>query len=158
MIYKVPYDDIEALDPSLPLWQYMPVKYFKTLLEKSQLFFKRCDLYDDRNEGLISPAYADKIHCELQSPEIASAVIFMHDKDRSWHFASCWHENEIEASHMWTQYAKEDGVAIHTTAGMLKAALTDSKVIVMGKVNYVDLKNHVPDDTCVWKKILTKQK
>ena len=55
-------------------------------------------------------------------------------------YVNCWHRNRTESAGMWDLYLESDeGVAIRSTIGALKAALTGSShPIYLGTVNYLD--------------------
>jgi hypothetical protein len=55
-------------------------------------------------------------------------------------FLCCWHSAEYESEAMWRLYAKDttEGIAIRTTAGLLRASLEQRNEIMLCSVEYSD--------------------
>jgi hypothetical protein len=127
----------EEPNENTKIWRYMDFTKFISLLDTSNLFFTRADLFEDPFEGslpkknveLRSSRYAD-IDERSKISELWTRCIAV----------NCWHENEHESAAMWKLYLKSgEGIAIQSTYGKLKHSVLEQKDIVrIGKVQYID--------------------
>lgn len=127
----------EEPNENTKIWRYLDFTKFISLLDTSNLFFTRADLFEDPFEGslpkknveLRSSRYAD-IDERSKISELWTRCIAV----------NCWHENEHESAAMWKLYLKSgEGVAIQSTYAKLKQSVIDQKEFVrIGKVQYID--------------------
>ena len=113
---------------------------FVDLLECGTLWFRRVDLLDDPREGLL----ADHEFARLsERPDgMARSVEAL----RSLSHVNCWHESDVESMAMWDLYGANGwGVAIKTTVKSLKDAIANAEPIHIGRVEYLDWKQHDGD-------------
>ena len=59
-------------------------------------------------------------------------------------YVNCWHINDYESAAMWKLYLKSDeGIAIQTTIGALKASLeNETRKIRIGRITYINYESH----------------
>jgi hypothetical protein len=124
------------------LWRYMPLSRFESIVERSAIYMRRADLFDDPLEGMTTHGTANAIFRELPT-DIAGVLVSFKNLFRAKMFVSCWFENEFEDSTMWAAYGDRNyGVAITTTVGNLKRAIRGPEICFLGKVKYVDFRTH----------------
>src|ERR1700733_1393310 len=124
------------------LWRYMDIGRFIALLDSKALYFARLHELGDPWEAALPSGLTQR-----------AAKIFGASNNVSEYYrmisaqavVSCWHENEHESVAMWRLYTSgSEGVAIKTTIGQLKKALSDSSwTVTIGWVRYID---HGTDD------------
>lgn len=125
----------------------MDISKLLSLLETRQLVFARADAFEDLYEG----HWPEPSIAELEKygdNSIAKAVAVQPLRERERMFISCWHENPAESAAMWRIFLKSnDGVAIKTSAGLLKKQLNKTNLhIEFGRVRYIDYsKEPIPD-------------
>ena len=56
-------------------------------------------------------------------------------------FVSCWHEAAHESAALWSQYAAGAGLAMKSSIGRVKRAISGGPNYHIGRVNYLDFKN-----------------
>jgi hypothetical protein len=94
------------------IWRYMDFQYFKSLIERSQLFFASPASYPDPYERYY-PHSGDSEFEKAISKFVLSNV-----------YLSCWHQNDAESMGMWNLYTKPStGVAIRSSFQSLKESL-----------------------------------
>ncbi len=149
-----PHRDVPTPDNDTPIWRYMNFVKFISLLEGGTLHFSRSDLLGDPFEGSLLQntslrivnvdhtgetgrhlARLSEVNSEMRSQMAAS-----HQELRSSMYISCWYARRQDSAAMWSIYANgSDGIAIKSTVGRLKTALTTSpEIITIGMVQYVD--------------------
>lgn len=130
------------------VWRYMSFDRFVDILAKKSLFFTRADRFEDPYEGykpksikLIQKEAADRL--KNNTPSEISEIFNGNSQEKfleNWRryvMCSCWHHNDGQSVAMWKIYsAHNNGVAIKTTMGNLKASLSDEHDVYIGKVNY----------------------
>jgi len=138
---------------NINIWRYTNIAKFLYLIASDSLYFSRADLLQDPYEGSLG-----KIGKEYWLDSFAnipkdkrgsgySAITKAHKKERSFIFINSWHLNKGESQAMWKLYAGiQDGIAIVTTIDRLKKCFNPYKNdVYIGKINYIDYKNLVPD-------------
>jgi hypothetical protein len=129
--------DVVAPNDSAILWRYFKFEHFCDLINTSTLYFSRADKFEDKNEGITTDGTYREIQKQLNDPVLANDMTFVKDVMRNYMFVSCWHMCDEEAQNMWTGYA-ESGIAIQTTFGRLKVAISDAREVAIGQVQYVN--------------------
>ena len=138
-----------------PLWRYVDLWKFLSLLEHESLWFSRLDTLGDPYEGLPTRPLIDdmwKIPNEIpelerlhraQSASHNTGVFSAGGKTLS---VSCWHVNPVESAAMWSLYAPlGEGIAIRTTLENFRRSFTREEPIVYGgMVRYVDFESYRP--------------
>jgi hypothetical protein len=144
---------------STPLWRYLTLEKFRSLVDSRALFFPHVAILDDRFEGAFPESQPLKVRAlnmlgvrDLStvaqvnlSPQLTQAWILA----RRWALVSCWHNSVHESDAMWKLYAaKKRAVAIQTTVGCLRQALGappplpdgffGSTAYEFGTVEYID--------------------
>jgi hypothetical protein len=123
-------------NPKIPLWRYMDLPKFLTLLEDEALYFARSDTMVDKFEGAISPI---NLAMRRQRGEEEDAF---REAFRRFTYLSCWHASEHESAAMWGLYQRDGrGIAIRSTFRRLTKSLQGDHLIMVGTVNYVDYDN-----------------
>jgi hypothetical protein len=134
--YRIPPD-------SQPVWRYMDLWKFESMMRRSVLYFRRCDKFPDPLEGRLSDR---TIHGTSKSEQaFTSAYNIREDYDkqaaaqeitRGCVFVNCWHMGTSESARMWREYTStRDSVVIVSTVGDLRAAVGDD--VVLAGVRYV---------------------
>jgi hypothetical protein len=142
-----PHEAFEAPStPDIPIWRYMNLAKFMSMLQDEALHFARADQMTDEFEGSISKPTFSIRRASLTGipdidPESLSAQLG-HSRKRFQQFVylNCWHMNEIESAAMWDLYlgGEPQGVAVRSTYKRLSESITDARPVEIGKVNYVD--------------------
>src|ERR1700678_1577796 len=115
-----PHEAFEAPStPDIPIWRYMNLAKFMSVLQDEALHFARADQMTDEFEGSISKPTFSIRRASLTGipdidPESLSAQLG-HSRKRFQQFVylNCWHMNEIESAAMWDLYlgGEPEGVA-----------------------------------------------
>lgn len=133
-----------------PIWRYMDVAKFLSLLEDSSLFFPRATLFEDKFEGSVSRENLrrrpDLIEDHLKQRragfphvsfsaaednvtrksmgEMFKTMAQVLEWERNWTYVSCWHMNDHESDAMWKLYAATNqAIAVRSTFSKLKQCL-----------------------------------
>jgi hypothetical protein len=133
-------------NPDIPIWRYMDLAKFMSMLEEQALHFGRADRMWDKFEGCLSDPLVD-FHRDLYG----SAFDTMHEQEsnarrriREHTYLNCWCMGEHESVSMWNSYQKGDGIAIaiRSTYRRLAECLdaSERERIYIGKVTYLDYK------------------
>lgn len=123
------------------VWRYMDLPKFINLLQTKSIYFHRSDKFSDPFEGSTPKALVD---LRQESYGSSDKYLNIHSKFieevRKFTFVSCWHLNEHESAAMWDLYGRSNkGIAIKTTIGGLKSAISDiSYPINMSELYYVN--------------------
>lgn len=130
-------DGVELPPDATQLWRYMDFTKFVALLEAKALFFSRADQFEDEFEGGLSRVNS------VDWPEatkLGNVLRYSSERLPFFTFVNCWNINAYESAAMWRVYlSSREGVAITTTVGRLKAALSPStESVVIGQVRYID--------------------
>jgi hypothetical protein len=147
-------EDISVQTPNddKRLWRYMDLCQFLSLIESrtvsgrsipakcsGHLYF--CSLHQlrehhDEWEGVLSETARQEIDKDALASELRESYDLMNTTTR----ILCWHKDEYESVAMWKLYTSgKDGIAMQTTVGRLKQALsTDSNSTMLGCVTYID--------------------
>lgn len=128
------------------LWRYIDLWKFKSLIDKSALYFRRADKLPDVGEGKLSK---EGVRGTLPSQIEFNAAYNIasqgwavdskaHEVTRSCMFINCWSIGETETIRMWHDYTTSaDSLAISTTFDRLMRALGGENILV-SRVKYVD--------------------
>lgn len=137
-----PHEHLEDVEDSIILWKYMNFSKFVALLVAEGLWFSRLDRFEDVFEGRY-PAANKKLRPDVYGDVLIPQEIYdATEKMRYLLFVSCFHVNNYESSAMWSLYSKDEGIAIQTTAKLLKESfLHETRNIYLTKVNYIDYEN-----------------
>jgi hypothetical protein len=152
----MPITDHEVFHPpddGATLWRFMDLPRYVDLLYRNALWLSRADQLSDPYEGYYTVADVTQSRTfwasfEGPTPTVMMSVdgipteellAQMRDTVRRLCFVSCWNQTEYESAAMWSQYARESGVAIRTTVGRLRKAVQgDVRVMFIGSVAYAD--------------------
>jgi hypothetical protein len=139
------------------VWRYMNLSSFLSLISSKRLYFSRlAELRrkdggsdPDTWEAFLAPSYHHSLQTMFEGTNIPSDIpVRLVTGMISRAAVSCWHRNEHESIAMWKLYtAGKDGVAISTTMGNLKKALsTCAEDVFLGSVSYVDYFRDMPNE------------
>lgn len=158
--YKVP-------EPSTRLWKFMDLGKFLSLIQRSELYFRRADCFNDpyegargmkKNEASWDESYQKALmrvvlsskevtgrevpveEAYHQSAKLLSQMKEIGKTERANSFICCWHANEFESEAMWNLYTSDvnQGISIQTSYESLYLALDRDPGIATGFVNYID--------------------
>lgn len=138
-------------DPLLPpaietrLWRYLTMRKCASLLETSELYFRRAALLPDAFEGTAPPTNVAVREALLERrpdlrPWIEPLPAFEAQARRET-YVNCWFSGDAEDGAMWDQYAEGGrGVVIRTTAGRLGEAIVPNPArgVMLAQVTYID--------------------
>jgi len=125
--------------------RFMQMDKFRDLFASEELYFRRTDLFknDDPREGLPSDEYIRASRdlregiVEDELKLISSQAFLRQISEAS--YLNCWQIFEGETIHMWGRYGKNNGVAVFSTFGRLKAAVSAFlDPVLIGKVKYTE--------------------
>jgi hypothetical protein len=118
------------------IWRYMNLEGFLALVCGGKLHLSRLDCLDDPWEGTWPKSTVER----WRSPRMGSKVRLLLDKDwlKQKLFVSCWHDSAHESAALWAMYSGRAGIAVKSTIGKLKTALTDARTFYIGSVTYLD--------------------
>ena len=160
------------------LWRYMSFAKFASLLHSKKLVLSAASMFNDPYEGaggisrnldFISKSVAfntrkrvvEKSGQEVSEEDLSKFVYEYINRaselgvaNRYFTFVNCWHENETESEAMWKLYtaSQPDGIAIQTTYGALRKAIT-AEYAKIGRVTYQDYEvAFLPGDSYFWYK------
>jgi hypothetical protein len=153
----------------IPIWRYMNLAKFISMLQDGALHFARADQMADEFEGSISKPTLSLRHEMLAgipdiNPEIlsgATALMGQSRKNFREHiYLNCWHMNEVESAAMWDLYlgGEAQGIAVRSTYRRLSDSITDERVAYVGTVNYVNFDDEIIPDRNVPHPYLYKRK
>jgi hypothetical protein len=132
------HPDFDTPSDHVSLWRYMDIARFLSLLHSNALNFTRVVqlAVDDPWEGVLPVGLRN----QAAKLGIEKDVEPFYELTKSSAVVSCWHQNESESIAMWRLYTTGDeGVAIQTSVGHLKAALSEAPwSVVIGRVQYID--------------------
>lgn len=144
------HPDFETPPDETPLWRYMSFVKFVDLLERRSLFFSRADELGDPFEGSVvsnityTTAGFENIPSTSRLADLPDDVRTIVARGNRTvvkkTFINCWYAREHDSAAMWTVYATEiDGIAIRSTVGRLKKALSQCpESVTIAAVSYID--------------------
>lgn len=126
-----------------PVWRYMSLGHFVSLLLYRQLWLAPLDRLGDRFEGI---APGPVVNATIANTEFASygfepttdRIQALHAIRRDM-FVSCWNLSPVESDLMWRAHAPEDGVVLKTTYENLRGSVGGLPV---GLVEYRDFNRY----------------
>jgi hypothetical protein len=140
----------------VPIWRYMDLAKYLSMLDRRCLFFARATLLGDPFEG-SSTTMMVSIREYIRSnratdPALASykdvpeTVFTGMSELPKWmvqqYLISCWHMNEQESAAMWKLYSSSnESVCIQSTYRRLRLCLP--QCIFIGEVSYIDYERGV---------------
>jgi hypothetical protein len=153
-----------------PLWRYMDLAKFASMLGQRGLFFPRLDKLGDPFEGAAGLAnrekkwdehYLDFFRDSIKwGPEMSEphnlpqdeveaqarkllASVKAFGRTASLSFASCWYANDVESEALWRLYCPPmtAGLAILSRASALWEATRNETNVVVGRVHYLDFRH-----------------
>jgi hypothetical protein len=148
-----------SLIPTQPLYHYLPIGRFQSLIESHALYLRRIDCFEKDNlEGKIPQAN----HTEVSSlgvqlmEQIGLTKKFIENRNystdhilRKFTYVHCWFGNETEDQDMWTNYGDGGkGVCIKTTAQRLQEAIGNypqNLTVQIFPVTYSDEETPIPE-------------
>lgn len=134
----------------IPIWRYMDLAKFVSMLEEQALHFARADLMWDDFEGSLSGPSLDferEMLSDMPGKNWADwrdQMTRAHQAIRRHTYLSCWHMNEHESVAMWNMYrnSESNGIAIRSSYRRFSECLNASERerIYIGAVTYIDYK------------------
>jgi hypothetical protein len=134
----------EDAEDDTPIWRYMDLGKFLSLIQTSQLWFSHTSKFDDPYEGRYSKEVAEDIQREkwgIEGPSEGDTGFFI--EDNADDYVSCWNRKESQSVALWELYNEgSNGVAVKSTVEGLKSSLVElpedeiEYQIEFGKVKY----------------------
>jgi hypothetical protein len=136
---------------NIPIWRYMDLAKYLSMLDRQCLFFARATLLGDPFEGSSTKmmvATRDFIKTNRAiDPALATfkdapdaVFMMMADTTKSMiqsYLINCWHMNEYESAAMWKLYSSSnEAVCIQTTYRHLRVCLPEC--VLIGEVKYIN--------------------
>lgn len=127
----------EEIDPNTPIWRYMPLDRYLSMLHTTALWFTRVDCFDDQWEGRVNDLALQAVSRTSMSPDVLHPIV---EKLRVLIFVHCWTMHLHESAELWSSFAgSQSGVVIRSTAARLKDAVAaHSESGHVGRVRYID--------------------
>lgn len=133
----------QPLDVTTPVWRYLNMEKFVSLLADKALYFSRSDLLGDPHEGTIPALNAKNIHTQFYDPDKPDLIIKVRKMWKLFTYVNCWHINYAESDAMWRLYCpNKDGVALKSTYAKL-AESVDNNDFYLGLVRYIDYRSQL---------------
>jgi hypothetical protein len=133
-------------NPDIPIWRYMDLAKFMSMLEEQALHFGRADRMWDKFEGSLPDPLVD-FERDLFAPKFdtINEQLSKERRSRREHtYLNCWCMGPHESVSMWNSYQKGDAIAIaiRSTYQRLAKCLdaSEQERILIGKVTYIDYK------------------
>ena len=122
--------DVDKADRTAPmsddqtLWRYLSLSKFISLLSSWSLWFSRLDKLGDPFEGAATQGELNRREAHPEKDVLDR----IGKAGRHMWFVNCWHMGQTESDAMWQLYSSlEEGIAVCTCAGRLRAALRNSR-------------------------------
>src|ERR1700730_1357926 len=130
-------------DPDAPIWRYMDLAKFLSLLENDALYFSRADKVGDAFEGSLPDSWVEKRRAWYGSADedVQPQELLEHLARRKHTYLSCWHMNKLESVAMWKIYegGEGKGIAIRSKYSSLRDSINDDGLtLYIGTVRYID--------------------
>lgn len=139
---------IQPKNDRVPVWRYMDLKKFLSILQTNCLYFTSVDNLEDDFEGSYPKRNIEQRFDFLQKiPEEKHEFYLnqinkwsdLHIDFKNKSFVNCWHANKDESIAMWKIYSEnEEGIAIKSTYADLRKSIIDNRRVFMGVVNYIN--------------------
>lgn len=129
-------------DPNSPLWRYMDVPKFISLLSSRALYFSQLARLEDPFEGTLTRDQYERHQSAVQrkvakSKQVDGYFAGQTHLVRQSTYVNCWCLQLVESHALWRIYGGETGgIAIRTTYAKLRDALSEHHM--MGLVHYID--------------------
>jgi len=132
----------EPIDPGTPIWRYMGIDRFLSLLHTRSLWFTRVDCFADAWEGHINHSALGSMFGRRNIDIPADGLVKSVDPLRVLPFVNCWTMLQYESVGLWRTFVgSSHGVVIRSTAGLLEDEVQRSRSEEGGhvaKVRYID--------------------
>jgi len=118
----------------------MNLEKLLALLASNSLFLCRLDRLRDPWEGVWPDSLIKNLSRSFKPEQIAVFLPAFEGLNTSM-FVSCWHEAAHESAALWSQYAAGAGLAVKSSIGRVKQAISGGPNYHIGRVSYLDFKN-----------------
>ena len=160
-----------------PVWRYIDVAKYLSMLQSRALFFSRLDRLGDPFEGSLPRANIESDAAAME--EMFRSVPTLSDDEKRrrlvsiressgllgramtrWCAVNCWHINGHESAAMWETYARAGaGVAVRSTFDRLRRSFDQSPTTVyLGTVEYIDYAADFIPPGNLFSRVLRKRK
>lgn len=137
------HPEIETPSDETVLWRYINLEKLIALLCDSSLHLCRLDRFRDPWEGVWPRTVVEALR-QSAPPLAGDMALKFSEKFKSSLFVNCWHSGDHESAALWDLYSGQAGIAIRTTAGLLKSSILSEKEYYLGKVAYCDYATETP--------------
>ena len=149
-------------DVGIPIWRYMSVKHFESLLSGKGLWFSRLDVMhaDDPFEGsLPKPVYA-QLQQQYDDTVMRASKLFGEISSNQRVMINCWHMSRYESVAMWRLYGRENkAICVQSAFNRLYTVLSPQRKIAVGVVTYIDYgREPFAHDHPFWSRFMHKRK
>ncbi|MBR0827541.1 hypothetical protein JQ596_18610 [Bradyrhizobium manausense] len=136
---------------NIPIWRYMDLAKFLSMLNSRALFFPRATSFDDPFEGSApKPLVLEREYIRTNRTTDPSLELWkdvpddffdqmrtMRKDSVQQYLINCWHMSEFESAAMWKLYSTtNESVCVRSTYRRLRSCLPQS--VFIGEVNYID--------------------
>jgi hypothetical protein len=132
-------DQLEPANHDAVIWRFLNLQKFRDLIETSELYFCRADLFADEREGLPPEEYLATFGLnpfDINDRRELTNHIGSDAQFREGFYVNCWYLFTEETCQMWKEYGTE-GVAITSQYMLLKSALdATSDRAYIGQIRY----------------------
>lgn len=137
------HPSIETPSEDRPLWRYLDIGHYLSMLSTSKLHFTRSDSFEDPWEGAVPISFFQPF-----AEESKPGVVHLMKGFSKVSFINCWHMSEFESQAMWRLYGNQgSNIAIFTHMRELRDSLSRNPEpkIFCGVVKYIDYqKDSIP--------------
>lgn len=162
-----------------PIWRYMNLPKFISLLDKKSLFFTRADKFQDPYEGIL-PKFNElknnrfdiyqhviskfKTNQEFEKTiqeTIPNSMKYTLNELKKITLINSWYMSNYQSAAMWDLYShKNSGIAIQSTYKNLKSSFDNNHedTIWIGKIKYIDYEKEWMDEWNLYEAFAIKRK
>ena len=118
-------DQLEPENQDATIWCFINMRKFRDLMETTELYFCRADLFPDEREGLPPEEFLATFGLDPLDVNDRRQLLNHIGSDaqfREGFYVNCWYLFRDETVQMWKEYADE-GVAITSQYRLLESAL-----------------------------------
>ena len=155
--FKDDSDKLPGKDQAI--WRFLDLAKFIDILVRKELWFACVEelVRDDPFEGAFPTAHAEAFEAAWLARSIEEGQMMVDTKglaaraaeicqaSRKSVYVNCWHASNYESAAMWSQYVRQDGLAIKSTVGRLIESFAEAAhQVEISEITYIDYETHGP--------------